>query len=202
MVSLKERISNWRNNRSPWQKSADILFWVLLILLIIPGTRKIISTGVNKAVLLVKSPGMVAEEKQETLTELDYNWILGTADGDPIFLSENRDRVLFLNFWATWCPPCVAELPEIQRAYDKYGHEVIFFLVANQQPEVVEPFLEERGYDLPVYYIGTPVPEIFRSDRIPTTYIISREGKIVSEKTGAVNWDSKATYKLFEELLR
>lgn len=201
MTSLKERFLNWKNKRSVWQKITDILFWILLLLLIIPGTRKVISTGVNKALLLVKSPGMVSEENQQTLSDQDYYWVLGTERGEPYYFSEHRDQVVFLNFWATWCGPCIAELPEIQRAYDTFGHEVNFLLVTNQQPSVVEPFLKERGYDLPVYYMGTSVPEVFRSDRIPTTYIISREGKIVSEKTGAVNWDSKATYRLFEELL-
>ena len=55
-------------------------------------------------------------------------------------MSDLHGTVIFLNFWATWCPPCVAELPEIQKAYEKHGNEVAFMLVANQEPAVVEDF--------------------------------------------------------------
>ena len=59
------------------------------------------------------------EEKQEILTDLDYNWVLAWAKNEPFYFSNFRDEVVFLNFWATWCPPCVAEMPEIQTLYKK-----------------------------------------------------------------------------------
>jgi hypothetical protein len=61
--------------------------------------------------------------------------------------------------------------------------------------------MEKHGYNLPVLYPGTVPPEVFASQSIPTTYIISRNGKIVTKKTGAVNWDSRATDRIFEQLL-
>lgn len=184
------------------QKTGDILFWVLLVLLIIPGPRKVIVTNVNRVILHVKNPRILSEDKQIELGDFDYNWVVATGDGEPIYISDIRGAVIFLNFWATWCSPCVAELPEIQKAYEKYGHEVAFILIANQEPAVVEEFMEKHRYNFPVFYPGPSIPEVFQASSIPTTFIISSDGKIVTKKTGAVNWDSKATDRMFEELLR
>jgi len=202
MATLKEKLRKWKETRSTWQKTGDVLFWLLLVLLVLPGPRKVIVTNVNRVMLHVKNPGIKSEDKQVTLNMQDYSWLLANAQGQPQSLSDHRGSVVFLNFWATWCPPCVAELPEIQKAYEKHGDEVVFMLVANQEPAVVEAFLEKHGYNLPVLYPGTATPEVFASQSIPTTYIISRDGKIVTKKTGAVNWDSRATDRIFEQLLR
>ncbi len=202
MATLKNKLRNWKETRSTWQKTVDVLFWLLLVLLILPGPRKVIATAVNKVALHVKNPGIKSEEKQVQLNDLDYGWVLADGNGTPYHMSDLRGAVIFLNFWATWCPPCVAELPEIQKAYEKHGNEVVFLLVANQEPSVVEAFMEKHGYDIPVFYPGTSTPQVFESSSIPTTFIISREGKIVTKKRGAANWDSRATTRIFNELVR
>lgn len=193
MATVKERFLKWKESRNRWQKAGDVAFWILLVILIIPGPRKAISITVNRVALNIKSPGMMAADKQVQLSETDYNWT-------P--LASLKDRVVFLNFWATWCPPCVAELPEIQKAYEKHGESVAFLLVTSQEPSVVEAFMEKHGYDLPVVYTEYAAPKVFTHRAIPTTYIISPEGKIVVKKSGAVNWDSKSTDRIFKQLLR
>lgn len=202
MNKLKERFEKWKNTRSLLQKSGDVFFWVLLVLLVIPGPRKFISTNLNRVIMQVKNPGIISEEKQIELTDQDYRWILTGNDGIAFQFSDLKDRVIFLNFWATWCPPCVAELPEIQKAYEKHGDDVAFILVSNQEAGIVEAFMEKHGYDLPVYYPGSATPGCFESASIPTTFIISGEGRIVSKKKGAINWDSRATDRIFGELIR
>ena len=202
MATPKERFSKWKESRSKWQKAGDIFFWLLLILLIIPGPRKVISTSMNKVMLNLKNPGIEKEENQQQLNDLDYNWTLARSADEPLNFSDLQEKVVFLNFWATWCPPCVAELPEIQRAYDKYGDRVAFVLVSNQDPPVVEAFMDKHGYKLPIFYLGAKTPEAFNHRALPTTFILSKDGRIVSKKTGAANWDSKATYNIFEELLK
>ncbi len=202
MATLKERFQKWKETRSFWQKAGDIFFWGLLVLLIIPGPRKAISTTVNRVVLQVKSPGLIPDANQVRMGDNDYQWELSDAQGNPLDVSSLKEDVVFLNFWATWCPPCVAELPEITRAYEKHGESVVFLLVTDQEPSVVEAFLETHGYTLPVFYTSSRVPPVFEHRGIPTTYIISREGRIVVKKTGAVNWDSRGTDRIFEQLLR
>ena len=202
MPSFKERFTNWKDKRSIWQKAGDILFWLLIILFLIPGPRKAILTTVNRAVLHIKAPRVLNEDKQERLSDLDYNWILAWGKNEPYYFSNLRDKVVIVNFWATWCPPCVAEMPELQSLYQKYGDRVAFVMVTNEKQEVVEAFMEKNQYLMPVFYLATNPPEIFAFRGYPTTFIISREGRIVSKKTGAANWDSKATAKILDELLK
>ena len=202
MATIKERLIKWKETRSVWQKSTDILFWLLLVLLIIPGPRKVIATGVNKAFLLVKTPGLEKEENQEYISDLEYGWVLAWDQDEPFYFSRTMNEVVFLNFWATWCPPCVAELPEIQKLYEKWGDKVFFMLVTNEKPEVVKAFMEKHGYVLPVFYIGTEIPETLAHSSLPTTFIINKDGKVMTRKKGAANWNSRATEKIFEELLK
>jgi len=202
MASIKERFTKWKEKRSTWQKIGDILFWVLIIMLLIPGPRKAILTTVNRVVLNVKAPKVMNEEKQKMLTDLDYNWLLAWDHNEPFYFSTCRDEVVFLNFWATWCPPCVAEMPEIQSLYAKWGEKVYFLLVTNETPEVAKAFMDKNGYQMPVFYMAQQPPEVLSFSGLPTTFIIGKDGKIVARKTGAANWDSKATEKIFEELLR
>ncbi|MEN8157558.1 MAG: TlpA disulfide reductase family protein [Bacteroidota bacterium] len=202
MATVKERFEKWKDTRNRWQKAGDVAFWILLLLLIIPGPRKTIATTVNRVMLNIKAPGMMSEEKQVQLSEGDYQWTLVTEEGTPLPLQSAKGKPIFLNFWATWCPPCVAELPEIQRAYEKHGQSVEFLLVTSQEPAEVNAFMEKHGYDLPVVYAQSAAPRAFTHRAIPTTYIISPEGRIVVKKSGAVNWDSKGTDKIFKQLLR
>jgi len=202
MPTIKERLKKWKESRSTGQKAGDIFFWLLLILLIIPGPRKVISTTVNRVALNLKSPAMIAEDKQPALSDSDFNWMLQNDQGEQVRLAQYRDKPVFLNFWATWCPPCVAELPEIQKAWEKHGESVVFLLVTNQEPAVVEAFMQKHGYTIPVHYAGMAAPPVFEHHSIPTTYIISPDEKIVVKKKGAVNWDSRGTDRIFKTLLR
>lgn len=202
MATLKERITKWKETRNTWQKAGDIFFWVMLILLLIPGPRRVISTGINRVALNIKTPGMIPEDKQLSLSESDYQWSVQNEEGEVLTLSQLDEKPIFLNFWATWCPPCVAELPEIQKAWEKHGESVAFLLVTNQEPAVVEAFMNKHGYTVPVHYTSSAAPGIFNHQSIPTTYILSPDGKIVVKKKGAVNWDSKGTDRIFEHLLK
>lgn len=202
MPTLKERFTKWKEKRSVWQKGGDILFWILIILFLIPGPRKTILTTLHRVVLHVKAPRMIPDEKQVEISDLEYNWVLAWGENEPFYFSDVRDNVVLLNYWATWCPPCVAEMPELQSLYQKYGDRVAFMLVTNEKPEVVEAFMNKNQYLMPVFYLASEPPSPLAVSAYPTTYIISKDGRVVSKKTGAANWDSKATEKILEELLK
>jgi thiol-disulfide isomerase/thioredoxin len=202
MATLRERFNKWKETRSRWQKAGDIFFWILLLMLLIPGPRRVISTAVNRVAMIVKTPGILPEDEQVILPEEAYQWNLVSDGGERYSLEDLKGEALFVNFWATWCPPCVAELPEIEKAYQKHGDQVNFLLVTNQEPEVVSAFLEKRGYDIPVAYQASALPSAFSHRSIPTTYLISRSGKVLARKTGAINWDSRASDRIFREMVR
>lgn len=200
MASLKERWEKWKQRKLS-HKIGDIIFWVFLILLIVPGPRRVVVTTLNKAFLVVKNPRMMQEESRVRLSEEDYQWNIVDENGIAVEAERFQGEVVFLNFWASWCGPCIAELPEIQRLYDKYGDRVSFVLITSQTPAEISSFLSERGHDLPVYYGGRSLPDKLSVRSIPTTYIISPDGSVVSKKIGAANWDGRSTHRIFEELL-
>src|SRR5690606_23343132 len=117
----------------------------------------------------------------------DYQWNLYTLSGEKATFEEARGEVVVLNFWATWCPPCVAEMPSFQKLYDSYGHKVKFYFVSQEEEEPLKNFLEKRSYDLPVYRSVSRMPEKLVSNSLPTTFVISKSGEIVMHKTGAAD---------------
>lgn len=119
---------------------------------------------------------------------------LTTLDGNTLNFESLKGKVVFLNIWATWCPPCVAEMSNIQRLYNKVGSEKIAFVmlsVDNKGADKVQKFIQKKGFTFPVYMPASQLPEEFSSDAIPTTFIISPEGKIVARQEGMAEYDTK-----------
>ena len=131
----------------------------------------------------------------------DYGWTLRTLTGERVDLEAYRGRVLFINMWATWCPPCVAELASIGRLRDSLRTtDTAFLLVSPEQPEPVAAFMKRYRYDLPVFLEETPLPDAFDLRALPTTYIVDRAGNIVVRHRGAADWDREPVRELLRSL--
>jgi thiol-disulfide isomerase/thioredoxin len=131
----------------------------------------------------------------------NYNWQLTTANGNAFNFADAKGKVILVNFWATWCPPCVAEMPSLQELYKDYGDKVVFMFVAQDKVEAVATFIAKKEYTLPVYFATSEAPSVLSSKTIPTTYVISKEGKISIAKTGVANWNSEKTRAILDGLL-
>ncbi len=131
----------------------------------------------------------------------NYDWELVDAKGNEINFENVKGKVVLVNFWATWCPPCVAEMPSLQSLYNDYNKEVVFMFVAQDKVEKVSAFIAKKGYTLPVYYSKTEAPSVLTSKTIPTTYVINKEGKIIIAETGIADWNSDKTRKMLNKLL-
>jgi thiol-disulfide isomerase/thioredoxin len=110
--------------------------------------------------------------------------------GVPVSFAGYAGRVLILNFWATWCAPCVAEMPSLQRLRDATADlDVALACLTREEPAVVRAFVEKRGFTLPVYVLRGEPPTCFRSRAIPATFILDKAGRIVMRHFGAARWD-------------
>ncbi|HDZ15088.1 hypothetical protein LCGC14_1239230 [marine sediment metagenome] len=178
---------------------SDIIFIIFIALLIIPQTRQPIQVAVNKLKVAVWSPGLFDTENQEQIRPFQYTVrdMTGASKTIPI----GQGKVTFLSYWATWCAPCIAELPEIQKLYMDYGDKVNFILLTQEDTHVVQEFLIKKGYDVPAYNPTTKAPEKLQENSIPTTYIIDTQGKIVIRETGAADWNSKKVRDKLDVLL-
>lgn len=174
--------------------------WILAIVLILfTPVGFHVRVWVNKLVATVISADAV--DKEEQVTVKDYDWNLIGLNGNPLNLKSLKGEVVLINVWATWCPPCVAELPRFVELYSDYGDKVTFAFVANDEREKVEAFLDKKGYQLPVYFQASTAPIEMQSSSIPVTFILSKQGKIVVNKTGAANWNSDYVRDLLDQLL-
>ena len=116
----------------------------------------------------------VAPGAQETAFDLK------ALDGATLGSQELAGKVVVLNFWATWCGPCVAEMPHFQKVVDRYKKQkdVVFLAISiDEDKPVVRPFLERNHYTIPVAY-DNDAAKAFNVDGVPTTFIVDRNGVI------------------------
>ncbi|MCP3031296.1 TlpA family protein disulfide reductase [Halobacillus sp. A1] len=120
---------------------------------------------------------------------------LETLDGDKIKLSELKGKKVMINFWATWCPPCKVEMPEMERFHEKYGDEVEVLAVNATGTESklgnVEEFIEEEGYTFPILLDQElETNDDYQAVSLPTTYFIGTDGVIQQpRKVGPMTYD-------------
>jgi thiol-disulfide isomerase/thioredoxin len=173
---------------------------ILMVLIIIGGgyilIRSFTSRNGEKIESILQPPPVPVQ------TRMDYNWRLRGLDGNELDIRKTKGRIIFLNFWATWCPPCVAEMPSIQRLYDQIKNEEINFMVVSEEDRAkVDKFVKERGFTFPVYTVIGEKPRVFQTRGIPTTFIISRDGQIVFRHVGAAKWDHESSIDFLKGLM-
>ena len=117
-------------------------------------------------------------------------------------LEDLRGKVIFMNVWATWCAPCLAEMPFIQNLFDDVSDERIAFVMvsADDVRETASAFISAKEFTFPVYHLDGRMPSPYTSNSIPTTYIISPEGRVVAIHAGMANYDSAKFRRFLLEL--
>lgn len=126
-------------------------------------------------------------------------------DGTEISLDDYKGKVILLNLWATWCGPCRAEMPSMERFYNHYKDKPVFLAALNvrEPKETVESYIKEGGYTFPVLMDELGVHSgIYSSGSIPTTYIINKEGLIIGRFVGAREWDDPELMELIDTLIQ
>ncbi len=129
--------------------------------------------------------------------------------GKPTHLSDLRGKVVILNFWASWCPPCVEEAPSLNRLQQHIAsrNAVILGVAADEDPTAYEKFLSEQAIVFPTYRDPatkdqrSPIAVSYGTAMIPETYVIDRHGKIARKFIGFQQWDSPDMLAYFDTLL-
>lgn len=115
-------------------------------------------------------------------------WTLRDVDGRPVSSAQTHGKVVILDFWATWCPPCRAEIPgfvELQKTYGDQGLVVIGVSMDRAGPVAVKSFMEQTGMNYPVVMGDETISQAFGGiEALPTTFIINREGHLVGRHVG------------------
>ena len=114
------------------------------------------------------------------------DFTLKTIDGKTISLKDFKGKVVLINFWATWCPPCREELPLFEEIYEKYKDKGFVILAINTDPENLQDFLKDFGVELtfPILIGDEKILDLYPVRGLPTSFLIDREGKIVKVRLG------------------
>ena len=138
-------------------------------------------------------------------TRAASEFTVATPDGKVFRLNDHRGKVIFLNFWATWCPPCREEMPAMERLYTRHRDRgfVVVALSVDADPRVVAPFLKESGLTFPVGLDSSmDIANTYGVRALPSSFIVDRQGNLAALAMGPRVWDSEASHALIEALVR
>jgi cytochrome c biogenesis protein CcmG/thiol:disulfide interchange protein DsbE len=140
--------------------------------------------------------------------------VVQDLEGNPVALSDLRGQVVLLNIWATWCPPCLEEMPSMQRLHERLGSEglrVVAVSVDAAPGETdaggrpggdVRAFVERLGLTFQVWRDPSgKIQRVYRTTGVPESFVIDRDGTIIKKVIGGTEWDSEANVELIRLLL-
>lgn len=198
MNKEKNRNKTWKREAAEWGLMLGIIATLYLT-----GLHTEVIGKLQSALLY---SGLIQADTEE-LTDAQtarYDLPLLSMDGTESSLEQHAGKTIFLNFWATWCPPCIAEMPNIQKLYESRDPgQVAFVMVSlDEKRETARSFIERKEFSFPVYMLNGPKPIVYSTDVVPTTYIISPEGEIVMKHEGMANYNTGRFRSFLDTLSR
>jgi thiol-disulfide isomerase/thioredoxin len=199
---MLSKIKSWweayKKKETVWGHISNIIFILFVAAMIFPSSRKFVSSNLIKLTLFDR--GSISQQDNPIkLSTIDKGF--NVFNGDEVIPFQSFDgEVVVINYWATWCPPCIAEMPNFQNLYNEYGDRAIFLFLTGDEMNVVNKFLNKHHYILPVYnYDQVPIP--LNHNSIPTSFVLNRKSEIVFSHTGAYKWDGESFKAFLDELI-
>ena len=125
-------------------------------------------------------------------------------DNNIFSIQDFKGKNLFINYWATWCNPCLAEMPYMAELYEKYKNEddIVFLYFSREELNAIKNYIpkDESLQKLPIYKIITD-DEFFATSGIPTTFIINSDGKVIVKDLGSAFWNDESVFKFIDNLI-
>lgn len=132
------------------------------------------------------------------------NFNVKDMDGKRVDLDSIKGKVVLLNFWASWCGPCKAEMPSLERLYNHFDEKdfTIFAVSSYDDPAAMTDFFKKNGYTFPGYHdFNHEGSQTYGIQSIPTTYFINKKGEIVAGILGGIKWDKEPVIKTIQEMI-
>ncbi len=188
------------------RKLKEILEWSLILgvplTLYLTGWHTEVIGQAQRVILLTNLMAPDVTSRADAGGSADLSLKLVSLDGQQVQLSQYSDKTLFVNFWATWCPPCVAEMPEIQALFSKTDpNRVAFFLISvDQDWDKARQYVQRKSFDFPVFRVDGSIPASFRSQGIPSTFVIKPDGTIAMKRVGMASYDNQEFREFLDKL--
>ncbi len=191
-------------------KSSHIVTIVLLVfivlLIISPDTKAWVSRGLMKIGLFKPDleNSLPTGEQAAATAETSQSVFFMDGEGNRIDAANLAGKVVFINFWATWCPPCIAEMPSIDKLYQQFrtNENVVFMMVdVDNQYEKSTKFMEAKKLTLPVHVPSGDIPSHWLGSAIPTTVILDKRGRIAARHEGMADYARPEVVEFINELI-
>lgn len=198
-----EKFKKWF--RKNW--STAIFGFLFVVLLVSPDAkawlmRQAISTGLFNSKIEEKSGEKFQGENKDSPS---VNFSVRDEKGKIISISELKGKVVFINFWASWCPPCRAEFPSIEKFYTKYQSNLdVVFLTVNldDQAAAGKMYLEKEKFTVPFLVPNGNIPTEYFNGSLPTTVVLDKNGKIRLHHSGMADYSKDSFYQQIDQLLK
>ncbi|MGB3343562.1 MAG: TlpA disulfide reductase family protein [Aequorivita sp.] len=151
--------------------------------------RGLLATGaMNPDIEQIKEDSELIENP---ITKADFRMNLVNSKGEKMAMEQFRGKVIFINLWATWCPPCIAEMPSINTMYKDIDKEKVEVLMVSfdRQFEKAINYKKNKDFAFEVYALNGPMPPMYNTNSIPTTYIIDSKGNLVFKHSGMADYN-------------
>ena len=134
------------------------------------------------------------------------NFAFPDLNGKEVSLAEHRGKVVLLNVWATWCPPCRQEMPSMQSLYEKFNgenFEILAVSIDSEGGEAVAPFMRQMNLTFPALLDpGETIRSLYGITGVPETFIIDKDGILVEKIIGPINWATPEVSLFFKDLIQ
>ena len=169
-----------------------------------PGRRIVLALG---GIIWIALACGQAPSNSDSAVDLsspaDFSGRLLTLDGEETDLQQIEGKVVFLNFWATWCKPCLVEMPSMEDLYNKFsGQGLAMVAVTEEDPAIVRSYLERNAYSFSI--LLDPQGELaYRFDvrGLPTTVVFDSQREVIFRHVGAYSWNTPEMLERFRQLL-
>lgn len=173
-------------------------------LLAIPEAKVIANQGLMKAgIFNPKIKTIEANSNTSNLEKLSFSMV--DDKGEKLELKDLKGKVIFLNFWATWCAPCIAEMPsinELAQTFKEDENVVFVMLEVEGNHKKALNILQKRKFDLPVYFPRSNIPQELFYRTLPTTVVFDKKGNLVFKEMGMANYASQGMKDFIKELAK
>lgn len=188
------------NKKNIWNA---VFAGLLLVLIFVPEAKALMMQGLMKVGLFSPSEKALNQTESTSLGARPEDILFKDASGKVVDLASLKGKVVFLNFWATWCPPCLAEMPAVNKLYTQFkdDKEVVFILVdADSDFQKAQQYMDRKGYGMPVYVAASGIPDVIFKGALPTTVVFDKKGRISYQESGAANYASEKFIDFIKKL--
>lgn len=188
--------------RKPLKIVGNVLFYGLLLLVLLNGDvkswvlRQLVSVGIFST-----SIDKTSDKKSSLPKAASFSF--RNEKGEVVSTERLKGKVVFINFWASWCPPCRAEMPSIDELYKQFKNDeryVFVFMNEDEDKQKAINYLKKEGFDMPIMTSASAISQDLYSGTLPTTIVLNKAGELAMKHEGMAKYNSGSFIEDFIEL--